>query len=292
VTFGRPAVLCAVIAVHAAAAQRPISAVDGDGDTVRLRRTATRVVSLVPDATELLIAIGATGQLVGRTQFDAEPEIGSVPSVGGMVAPDLERVRALSPDLVIIGTGEKRAATRAMLRQMGLATYAAPIHDTTAFFQSARALGALLGRDSAAAATTAHVRAAFASVHAASIGRPVPTVAFVMIGNPPTTSGPGTFIAQLIGVAGGRNVFDDAGVDWPRVSTEEIVRRAPDVVLVAARDSAGADARALQAAPGWRSLEAAHRGRIVSVPADLTDRPGPHMAELVRVFQRAFARAP
>ncbi len=65
--------LCVIAATRVAAAQGPVSAVDGDGDTIRLPRPATRIVSLVPDATELVIALGATSQLIGRTQFDAEP---------------------------------------------------------------------------------------------------------------------------------------------------------------------------------------------------------------------------
>lgn len=277
-----------MIAVHSATAQVAVSTLDGDGDTVRLPHPAMRVVSLLPDATELLIDIGALPQIVGRTQYDAEPELARVPSVGGTLTPDLERIRALDPDLVIVGTGEKRAATRGMLRQTGLVVYAAPIHDTAAFFQSARALGLLLGRDSAAAATMARVRDGFSSVHAAAAGRTAPTVAFVITSNPPTTTGPNTYIAELIRLAGGRNVFDDAPVDWPRVSLEQIVRRSPDVVFVVERDTIGQAARALRDAPGWRSIEAVHRGRIVAVPADLIDRPGPRMPELARIFRHAF----
>lgn len=288
-TFVR-VIVCSLVAARFSGAQGAVSAVDGDGDTVRLRYPAVRVASLLPDVTELLIGIGATTQLIGRTRYDAEPEVAGIPSLGGIVTPDLERIRSLNPDLVIIGTGNKRSATRRVLRQMGLNLYVAPIRDTSAFFQSARSLGVLLGRDSAAAAMLARLRAALTSVRAATLGRPVPAVAFVMIGNPPTTTGAGTFIDQLIGVAGGRNVFNDLVLDWPKVSIEEIVRRSPDVVLVAERDS-GAAARLLRDAPGWRSLEVSRRGRIVSVPADLVERPGPRMAELAQFFRRAFDAA-
>lgn len=284
--------LCGLVAVHAASAQTPLLTMDGDGDTVRLRQPARRVVSLVPDATDLLIDIGALSQIVGRTQYDAEPELDRVPSMGGTVTPDLERVRALDPDLVIVGTGEKRAATRAMLRQMGLSVYAAPIHDTASFFQSARALGLLVGRDSSAAATITRVRNGFSAVRASATGRTAPTVAFIITSTPPTTTGPTTYIAELIRLAGGKNVFDDATADWPRVSIEQIVHRSPDIVLVVERDTIDQAGRALQDAPGWRSLAAAHHGRIVAVPADLIDRPGPRMPELARIFRRAFDLVP
>ncbi len=277
--------------VPAAAQTAAVVAVDADGDTVRLARPAARVISLVPDATELMIALGAAPQLVGRTRFDQESTIATVPSVGGMVTPDLERITTLRPDFVIVGAGEKRAATREMIRRARVPVFAAPIRDTAGFFRSTAALGHLLGQDSAAAAVAGQVRAAFVAVHRGVAGRPVPTVAFVMPGNPPTTAGPRTYISELLAVAGGRNVFDDATSDWPKVSVEEIVRRAPAIVLVAESDSTGRAAAALRGAPGWRALSAARTGRIVAVPADLTERPGPRMPELARIFQHALESA-
>src|SRR5690606_5574491 len=97
----------------------------------------------------------------------------------------------------------------------------------------------------------------------------------------PRAAGPGTFAGELSTAAGGRNAFGDAGARWPEVSLEEVVRRQPDVVVVAA---GGADARTLarfESAPGWRDLRAVRAGRVVAVDTDLFNRPGPGLARAV-----------
>ncbi len=269
---------------HAPAA---VLAVDADGDTVRLVRPATRVVSLVPSATDMLVGLGAVSVLAGRTRYDRDPAVAAVPSVGGGVDPDLERLTALHPDLVIVWEGYRTSHIAQALAAENVPVYAAPARDTAAFFQSAAALGTLTGRDSAARALVTSVRATLAAVHASVAGRPVPRVLYVIWGDPPMTVGPHTFIAELIGVAGGRNVFDDAATDWPRISMEQIVRRAPDVVILSVGEDSARGAERLRTSPGWRTLPAVRANRVAEVPADLANRPGPQIAEIARRFRDA-----
>jgi iron complex transport system substrate-binding protein len=102
------------------------------------------------------------------------------------------------------------------------------------------------------------------------------------------TIGPHTFIAQLIQIAGGRDVFDDATIDWPKVSVEEIVHRAPDVVILSVGEDSTRGAEALRHAPGWRTLPAVRTGHVSEVPADLTNRPGPLFGVAARAFRDAI----
>jgi iron complex transport system substrate-binding protein len=265
-----------------------VSVVDGDGDTVRLARPAERVISLVPSATDLVVALGGRAQLVGRTRYDRDTSLASIPSVGGGIDPDLERVAALKPDLVITWSPSKTSEVRARLIAQGIAVYAAPTRDTAAFFASDSALGALIGRDSAARALATAIRDTIAAVRAAVAGLPTPSVLYLIWGDPPMTVGPHTFVGELIGAAGGRDLFADATTDWPRVSMEAIVQRAPDVIVVAAGEDAARGAERLQDAPGWRSLAAVRAGRVVSVPADLMERPGPGLGRAARVLAQAI----
>jgi iron complex transport system substrate-binding protein len=117
-------------------------------------------------------------------------------------------------------------------------------------------------------------------------GRPAPKVFFLVWNDPPMTAGPKTFISQIVGLAGGRNVFGDTPADWPNVSMEEILRRDPDVLILPQGEKGGAhDIAQLRAAPGWRELRAMRLGHTVAVPADLVNRPGPHMAEAARLLR-------
>ena len=271
-----------------ASATSAISVIDGDGDTVRLAHPAQRVVSLVPSVTDLIIALGGRAQLVGRTRYDRDTSLASIASVGGGVDPDLERMAALTPDLVITWSPSKSSVLRQQLLAQHIATYATPTRDTAAFFAVNTALGALLGRDSAAQALATAIRDTMAAVHAAVAGHPTPSTLYLIWGDPPMTVGPHTFVGELIGVAGGRDVFDDATTDWPRVSMEAIVKRAPDVVVVAVGEDAQRGDERMQDAPGWRSLGAVRAGRVVPVPADLMERPGPGLGRAARILAQAI----
>ena len=269
-------------------AARPLVAIDADGDTVRLLRPAQRVVSLVPSATEIVAALGAAAQLVGRTRYDGEPALASVASVGGGVDPDLEQLTALRPDLVLLWAGTRESAVHAAIRARGIPTYATPIRDTAAFFGATAALGHLLGRDSAATLLADSVHAQLAAVRRSVEGKPTPTVLYAIWGDPPMTVGPHTFIAELIGVAGGRNAFDDAATDWPQVAMEDIVARAPAVILLSAGEDRQGGADRLATAPGWRDLPAVRARRVFNVPADLTNRPGPEIGTVAQLFRDAI----
>ena len=269
-------------------AQSKFVLVDGDGDTVRLAAPARRVICLVPSATDLTVAMGLQSRLVGRTRYDKSPAIASVASVGGTIDPDLERVFALQPDLVLAWEGTKGTAQRQAIGAHGIPLYAVALRDSAALFKTVKDLGTMLGSDTASAQMAASLRAQLDSVRASVSGLPRPTVLFAIWGDPPMTVGPRTFIAELIRIAGGRNVFDDASMDWPRVTVEEIVHRSPDVVILSVGEDSTRGAEALRRAPGWRTLPAVRNGHVVGVPADLTNRPGPLFGVAARAFRDAI----
>jgi iron complex transport system substrate-binding protein len=265
-----------------------VSAVDDAGRTVRLDRPARRVLSLVPSGTETLFALGAGEQVVGRTQFDKDPAAAHLPSVGGGLDPSMETLLSLRPELVIAWNADKSPGLRERLEQMGIEVFALETRDTTDVFRNIERLGHLVGRDRAADSLAAHIRGELAAVRAAVRERPRPSVLYVVWNDPPMTAGPNTFIAQVIGVAGGRTVFPDLEQDWPQVSMEEIVRRQPDVVVLPVGEDRAHSVRRLLDAPGWRELAAVREGRMVEVPTDLVNRPGPRLGEAARVMRDAL----
>jgi len=262
-----------------------VTLVDDAGRTVTLPRPARRVVSLIPSASETLVALGAGDRLVGRTDFDRGPALDSLPSVGGGVDPNLEKLAALRPDLVI-GWETHKPQVRERLRELGIPVFAVSTEDTTDVFRTIGNLGRLMGRTPAADSLSARLRAEIEAVRASVAGLPRPSVFFLVWGDPPMTAGPGTFITQLIEVAGGRSIFPDAREKWPNVAMEEIVRRQPEVVVVPVGEmgSPRVDARA----PGWRELRAMKGRGPVLLPADLVNRPGPRVGETARALRDAL----
>lgn len=261
-----------------------ITLIDDAGDTVRLAKAAARVVSLVPSATETIVALGATDRIVGRTRFDVAKDVSGVPSVGGTVDASIESIIALHPDLVIGWGKDIQQTIRARLASVHVPVFAMRAEDTSDVFRGIQNLGKMLARDTAALLLSASIRATLDSVRSAVADIPARDVMFVIYPDPAMTAGPHTFIDELIGVAGGRSVFRDLANQWPTVSMEEIVRRRPDLLIVSQTDSTSALAQ-FRARAGWRDLPAVRGGRVATVSADLTQRPGARIGEAARALQ-------
>lgn len=265
---------------------------DAGDRTVELPRPATRVISMVPSATDLLVAAGARDRLVGRTENDDAPEVAHLPSVGGM-EPSLERIVSLRPDLVVVFHASASPRLRERIEAQGIPTFAMGTRDTAQTFAGLAALGRLTGAGAGARALADRMRRelAAASVPAA---RDSPSVLLVVNLDPPMTAGPGTFMAQVARAAGARTAFPELREDWATVSMEEVVRRQPDwlVVTTGAEGTREQRIAALRAAPGWRELRAVRDGRVAAVPAKLLSRPGPGMGSAAARIARAIHRAP
>lgn len=272
-----------------APADSAVSLVDDAGRQVRLPRPARRVVSLIPSATEILVAVGAGDRLVGRTDFDRGPAVDALPSVGGGMNPSIEAIVALRPDLVLGWETKGDQSTRERLEELGVPVFAVEADDTTDVFRTVGSLGRLTGRAPAADSLSAGLRRELAEVAASVAGRPQPTVFFLVWNDPPMTAGPGTFISQVLGVAGGRNVFADVAGEWPNVALEEIVRRQPDFLVLPQGEKGGAhDVAQLRGAPGWRELRAMREGRVVTIDSEMMNRPGPRLGEAARALRDAL----
>ena len=264
-----------------------IDITDDAGTVLHLDAPARRIVSLIPSATETLISIGATDRVVGRTRYDTASAIAAVPSVGGGVDPSIEAIVALKPDVVIAWASDKRAGLRERLTTAGIQTFVMSTEDTTDIFRNITTLGRMTGRDSAASAVATSVRATLDSVRVSVAAKPSPSVIYVVFPDPPMTAGPKTFIGQLIALAGGRSIFPTTDKNWPNVSMEEIVKRDPDIVIVPVGEFKDSALERFRKLPGWRDLRAVKQGRVVSVSADLLNRPSPAIAQSALVLRAA-----
>lgn len=210
----------------------PVQVVDASGRTVTLEAPARRVVSLVPSATLTLDALGARDVLVGRTDFDTVSWAAHLPSVGGGLEPNLEAVVALAPDLVVRFAGEQDPETPRRLDGLGVPHVAVKPDGIADVLDVFRILGTLTGRSAAADSAARALEARLDSVRTAWAGGASPRVAYVLGGSPPWVAGPGTYIQELIELAGGENAFADLGSRYASVSPEEFVARELDVILV------------------------------------------------------------
>lgn len=249
---------------------------------------AQRIISLVPAVTDLLVEMGAAHRLVARTNFDRDARLAALPSVGDGLSPGLEGLLAKQPDLVISWPDAQARKLVTRLTEMGVATYDARVETIDDVAVTALSLGRMLGLDSAATALVERLGNQLDQVKRSVAERRKACILYVIHVNPPMSVGPGSFVHELIEIAGGRNVFADAGSPWPHISLEEVIRRQPDMVVMADANAAEhfpgtrAAIEYLQSAPGWRELEAVRQGRVVAVDPYLFNRPGPRLGQAAR----------
>lgn len=207
----------------------PVVITDASGRAVRFDHPPARVISLVPTVTQMLVEIGAGDVLVGRTDYDDLAVVRSLPSVGGGLQPDLERLLRLRPELVIRFEGAQDPVTGVALDDRSILHLAVRPDRIEDVRMIVRQMGQIMGRREAADTLVANLDQQLEDVRSLVAGAKRPRVAYVLGGTPPWVAGPGTFIADLIDAAGGENVFADLDRLYGPVSLEELVTR--DVTL-------------------------------------------------------------
>ena len=258
------------------------SSADDFGDTLLLRGAPRRIVSLNPSTTELLFAIGAGGRLVGRTTYDRWPEAAlAIPDLGAGLRPNVESVLAARPDLVLLYASDDNRDAARRLRAAGVATAAYRVDRIADFRRVTLALGGLTGDSIAARATVDSVGATIDRVRAATASLPRPTVFWPLYDQPLLATGGGSFLNELIDVAGGTNIYAFLADPSPRITVEDLLQRDPEVILL----SPESRARYL-ADPRWSALRAVRGNRLLAVDTTLVFRPGPRLGEAARSVAR------
>ena len=188
---------------------------------VRRKQTTTDYLG----ATEALLAMGRASHLVGRTDYDRLPELTDLPSVGGGLQPNLEILVSLDLDLVIRFAGESDLATAERLTELGIAHFAVQPDGIDDVLGIIGDLGRITGAADAADAMLREIRDTLDEVARRVATFPELRVAYLLGGDPPWVAGPGTYIDELMTVAGGKNVFDDLGPLYAPVSMESLLDR-------------------------------------------------------------------
>jgi iron complex transport system substrate-binding protein len=258
------------------------------GRDVTLAASPQRIVSLVPSVTEILYALGAEHLLVGVTDFcDFPPEARRRPKVGGMVAPSLEAIIALRPDLVIATNEGTREDTFTQLSRVGVPVYLVAAHHVADVTSLMRRLGELTGREAAAGPLVAGLEQRIEAVKKAVLPLARPRVLYVLWPEPLIVPGRGAIVTELIQLAGGQSLTADDPDAWPRYSLEAAVAKSPEVILLA-NHGAGTGAVAVDKWKRLTSLPAVKSGRLLSVNGDLLHRYGPRFVDGLEQLARAI----
>jgi ABC-type Fe3+-hydroxamate transport system substrate-binding protein len=255
---------------------QPATVSDDFGDPVRIGDVPTRIVSLSPATTEILFALGAGGRLVGRSDFDLWPDSARrVPSLGQGLQPNVEAVLGVRPDLVVLYASQDNRPAAARLRAAGVATLALRNDHISDFRRTAGLLGAILRDSARATAVTDSVFRTLDRVRTSTAGLARPKVFWHIWDAPLITIGAGSFMNELVDIAGASNVYalDIVGPS-KAISLEDVARRDPDFIL-----AGPIGAERIAADPRWRIVRAAREKKVLIVDTVLVARPAVRLGE-------------
>jgi len=261
-----------------------------------------RLVSTSPSITETLFALGLGNRVVGVSTYCRYPEAAlRLPKVGSFMRPDAELIARLRPDLVIVHAGPHTVAQQ--LTAIGIASITVDRGTLAGVYSSIRAIGTAAGVSDRAARLVTELESRLAAVQRAAQTR-APRKVLVVVGRQPGTLGDliavgrGSYLHDLVTIAGGTNVLDDPRLpEYPRISMESVIRLDPDVIIDAG-DMGDTEAEHRRREPTtlrlWRlqpHVRAAQSGGVHAVTSDAFVVPGPRVVEAAETLARWFALA-
>ena len=269
-----------------------IELTDGLGRTVKLAGPAQRVISLAPSNAELLFAVGAGKQVVGRDDFaDFPPEISAVPSMGGMNKYNNEQIVALNPDLVLMAEINNPEQVKA-LEGLGLTVYYLSNPKTIEdMYTNLQIVARLTGHEQETATLIESLKQRVAALDEIVKAASTKPVVFYELDSTdpakPFSIGPGTFVDLLITRAGGLNLSVVAGIKdpYPQISVEQLVATDPDMIVLG--DSMwGITVESVGKRPGWEKLKAVTTKQVYPFDDNLVSRPGPRLVDGLEALAR------
>lgn len=264
---------------------------DGLGNELIFTQPFQRIVSLAPSNVEILFAVGAGAQVVGRDEFsDYPPEAMGVASIGSTYGTlNTEVIIALEPDLVL-AAGTTPPEQIQMLQDLGITAFLLPNPlDFEGLYENLKTVGMLAGHEQQALALAdtlkARVDGVIEGVAEADLVRVYYEVDGEVDPNNPWTTGSGTFQELLISTAGGVNIASDL-VGWQQISLEELIVRNPQVMIYEAGPWVTTTLETVLARPGWNAIPSVTNGQIYPIDSSWTGRPGPRLVDALEAIAK------
>jgi iron complex transport system substrate-binding protein len=259
----------------------PLEVTDEVGRRVKLPFDIKRIVTLAPNLTETVYALGLQDRLVADTNFcDTPPAAKAKAHVGDPQNPNLEAIVALQPDLVLATTSINRVETADALKQLGFPVYTTDPQTVRGMLDSVQHMASAMGEEKKGAELVGRLQKRLDALHARLSDRPMVHVLFVVWDQPLITIGQNTFIADALRFAGAESAVLSKQ-QWPHLSIEEVVRLQPDyIVFTSDHGPAAATLASLRARPIWRDLDAVETGHVINVSVEAI-RPSPGLVDAI-----------
>src|ERR1700677_2630692 len=245
-----------------------------------------RVICLMPSVTDTVFALGAGDDVVGISDYTKYPaEALKKPSIGDLIKPSIETILSLHPDLVINMQPKGPMESTEQLERLGIPVFLVDPRGIAGVLHSVESIGQALNRTPEADALVASLQRRVDAVRRRTKGLPEPTVFMPVWYDPIITIGKHAFTTEIIAAAGGRSVTDDLSADWPQISMEVVLARAPEALLLVRGGKATLEV--LQSHPGWSSVPAVQARRVYYVDGRI-DFPSPVAIDALEDLAKQF----
>lgn len=244
------------------------------------------IISLAPNITEILFAVGAQNRLAGVTTFcNYPPAAAAIQRVSDLQTPNYELISSLHPDIIFMSFSGNIRQAYDKFRALGLSPFLVKAESVDSIYTMIRKIGHAVGRDSAANNVADSLHAVTDSIRRLANQMQPASAMIVVDVNPLIVVGSG-FINDELTIAGGKNIAEDLGIAYPQLSREFVLEKKPKFILIADDISETTDA-ILKMFPEWKQLMKS--GTIVKrFRADAVSRPGPRVTEGIEVLYNAL----
>ncbi len=265
----------------------PFTATDAAGRQVTLDTAPQRIVSLAPSVTEILFAVGAGDQVVGRDLYSDYPDAAAAATDigGGYSDLNTEAILALQPDLVLAAELTSADQIKAV-QDLGLTIFVVPNPtDFNGLYDDLDLVAQLTGHTNTVQALVAGYKARVDAVEttlASLSDDQKPLVFYELDGTDPTapwTAGPGSFVDTVINMAGGRNAGASLSGDWAQISTEDLIVENPDIILLGDATWGAMTPEMVTSRAGWDGITAVKQNQVYTFDDNLVSRPGPRLVD-------------
>lgn len=264
----------------------PVTLIDSLGREVTITEEPDKVISLSPAITEILFAIGAGDQIAGVTDYcEYPPEALEKNKVGGFEDPNMELIIELEPDIIFVAAGIQEELVQ-QFEKLGIEVVVLDAEEVKDVLNNIEVAGIAVGNWEEAQQLVADLEARINAVEEkVANASHQPTVFFEVWDDPLMTAGPGSFIDDLISMAGGQNIAYDAVKRYAEFSIEVLLERDPDVYLIQDHAHQPED---VMARPGFQGLTAVQTGRVAAVKDDWVTLPGPRIVDGLEAIARVL----
>lgn len=260
------------------------------GNKVVFKEEPKKIVSLGPSNVEIIYALGAGDKLVGRNSAANYPEdVNNVEIVGDYNGNNLERIVELSPDVVFV-YGPGNEDENKILKDAGIPVLGFLSETIDSVINEIEVVGKVTGKNQEAKDLIENMNTKKETVLEKVKGLETPTVFYEIWHDPLMAAGKGSFMDELITLAGGKNIADDTEGAYPQYDLEQLVERNPEIFL-AAKDMPEKTIESIKVRPGFEAISAIQNNKIYlfeGVEADLVSRPGPRIIDALEAVAKAI----